>query len=377
MARLQKQKRIISRHFAHLLKEDMKASIYISRTVLNFQDIIDWAREAGFETMMPVDSLHVTVVYCKHKVDWNIVDRDQPEMILVPCEDDDDRGLHMFDGGATVLEIKSSDLLERNDALREQGIHSKFPDYRAHITITYQKPKGMKLDDIEPYRGPIILGPEKIEEASTGWKADYEELDLSKPVAAEPLHEATLYDFDPDRLYDIFKNSYDEATGASWTKEKFMQRARNWTFYGDDTGFVAFRAQASGMRKLVGVAGDTAGVIKGLKRLQDENKPVWGAVSGRLAAASKRFGLIAPHTYLGGPMVIKLLMKSIPASVFGGVTPKINSDGGVTLDYDDTGSAVKYFVANKEYFKQLATQPQFRDNITNSVVLKFIEKVLG
>ena len=360
----------------------MKASIYISRKVLNYQDIIDWAREAGFKTMMPVDSLNVTVVYCKHKVDWNTVDRDQPEMILVPGEDDDthERAVHNFNGGACVLEIKSEDLLERNEALRALGIHSKFPDYRAHITISYKKPSGMDVEQIAPYRGPIILGPEVIEEASNGWKEDYQEIDLSLPdeeLEPESLHEATLYDFDADRLYDVFKQSYDEATGASWSKEKFMQRARNWTFYGDETGFVAFREQASGMRKLVGVAGDTAGVVKGLKRLMDEGKPVWGAVSARLAAASKRFGLIAPHQYMGGPLVIKLIMASIPSSVFGGVKPVVNKDGGVTLDYDDTGSAVKYFVANKAYFAGLKDQPMFAKYTGSKVVKGFLNRVLG
>jgi hypothetical protein len=356
----------------------MKASIYISRQLLNYHDIVNWARDAGFKTMMPIESLHVTVVYCKHKVDWTTVDRDQPEMILVPEEKDDEEGraVHQFDGGATVLEIKSDELLERNEALRELGIHSKFPDYRAHITISYKKPKGLKIEDIEPYRGPIILGPEKIMEASSGWKEDYKELDLSK-LDEGMLYEEKLADFDADRLYDVFRQSYDEATGASWSKEKFLQRARNWTFYGDETGFVAFREQASGMRKLVGVAGDTKGVVVGLKRLMDEGKPVWGAVSARLAAASKRFGLIAPASYPGGKLAIKLLLKTIPDSVFGGVKPRITKDGGAVLSYDDVGDVEKFFVCNKAYLSSMITNPMVRERIDGSVVLRaFIGRIL-
>lgn len=362
----------------------MKASIYISRKVLNYRDIVDWARTSGFTTMMPVESLHVTVVYCKNIVDWNEVSRDEPEMILIPSGDD--RSVHMFDGGALVLEIKSDELLERNEELRTQGIHSKFPDYRAHITITYKKPKGLKVQKIKPYDGPIILGPEVIEEAGGGWKEDYVELDLSKPdseidvdVKADiaALTEETLHDFDEDELYTVFKNSYDDATGKSWSKEKFLDRAKNWTFYGDATGFVAFREQASGMRKLVGVAGETSGVIVGLQRLMNENKPVWGAVSARLAKAAKRFGLIAPHRYIGGPMVIKIIMASIPNSVFGGVKPVINADGGVTIDMgDDIGNVEKYFVGNKSYFKAMLKQPAFVENIQNSIALSFINAIL-
>lgn len=358
----------------------MKASIYISRKVINYQDIIDWAQHAGFKTMMPVDSLHVTVVYCKHKVDWGTVTRDEPEMILVPSDDDEERAVHLFDGGACVLEIKSPDLLERNEALRAQGIHSKFPDYRAHITITYKKPKGLKVENIEPYRGPIILGPEVFEEASSGWKADYEETPLSDLMTkeAEALEEKQLQDFDSaDRIYDIFKSSYEEATGQAWSKDQFLYKARLWTFYGDDTGFVAFREQASGLRKLVGVAGDTSGIVKGLKQLQQENRPTWGAVSGKIAAASKRFGFIAPHTYLGGPTAIKMVMKSIPSSVFGGNTPKVNPDGSIDIDVAEVGNQKKYFIANREYFVQMLRNSDFRKHVENSIALSFINKILG
>ncbi len=284
----------------------------------------------------------------------------------------------MFDGGACVLEIKSPDLLERNEALREQGIHSKFPDYRAHITITYKKPKGLKVEGIEPYRGPIILGPEIFEEASSGWKADYEETPLADLVESTELVEKQLTDFsNADRVYDIFKASYDDATGQSWSKDQFLYKARLWTFYGDDTGFVAFRQQASGLRKLVGVAGDTSGIVRGLKQLQQENKPTWGAVSGKIAAASKRYGFIAPHTYIGGALVIKLVMKSIPSSVFGGNTPTVNSDGSIEIEVAEIGNQKKYFIANREYFVEMLRNNDFRKHVENTLALKFINKILG
>ena len=351
----------------------MKSNIYISRKVLNYQDIVKWARESGFETMMPEDSLHITVVFCKHAVDWNLVKRDQPEMLLVPEEDKDEetlRGVHEFNGGACVLEIDAPDLKKRNHALGKLGIKSGFPDYRAHITITYNKPEDMNVDKIIPYRGPIILGPEVIEPASNGWKEDFKEISLDDiQILDEDVN------LDMDQLYDIFSSSYDKATGQSWTKEKFMNRASNWTFYGNDNGFVAFRKQASGMRKLVGVAGETSGVIEGLKQLSNEDYPTWGAVSDKLARASKRFGFIAPHLYPGGKLVIKIVMGLIPKSVFGGLEPKIQNNGGVVLSYDDLGDQEKFFIANKKYFANLLNDPNFIERVTSKAVIAFVKRL--
>ena len=46
---------------------------------------------------------------------------------------------------------------------------------------------------------------------------------------------------DLDRAYELFTASYQKGTGTSWSKAKFMQRASNWTFYGDNDGYVAVR----------------------------------------------------------------------------------------------------------------------------------------
>ncbi len=352
----------------------MKSNIYIQRKVLNHDDITDWARNSGFTSMMPVDSLHVTVVYCKKKVDWNTVNRDQPEVIVIDEEEDGPRHVEQFDAGACVLEIKSEMLLNRSEELRALGIHSKFPDYRAHITITYEKPDDLDITKIEPYHGLIVLGPEIIETISDDWKKDYEETDLTKLPLKESQNDLGI---DMDRIYEIFSTSYEATTGVSWSREKFMSRAANWTFYGNDVGFVAFRQQGSGMRKLVGVAGETTGVVIGLKRLIDEGKPVWGAVSEKLSKAAARFGFIAPHRYIGGPTILKLIMASIPTSVFGGTKPTVNPDGGVTLAYDDIGNVDKFFIANRAYYAGLKAMPGFAEHVRNKVVKTFLDKITG
>ncbi len=348
----------------------MKSNLYISRKVLNTQDILEWAHEQGFDTMMPEDSLHVTVVFCKKVVDWTKFDRDEPEMLFLDI-DEGERSIHNFDGGACVLEFKSDDLIERNTALKKLGIKGNHPEYRSHITITYKKPEGLDVSDIEPYRGYIVLGPEVIEPINNDWKNAIDEI----PLDGKHLEEAQISELDRDRVFEIFTDSYMGTTGKAWDRKKFDARAANWTFYGDDNGFVAFREQASGMRKLVAVAGETSGVVKGLKQLVDENKPTWGAVSEKLARASKKFGFIAPHTYMGGGLIIKSIISAVPSSVFGGVTPKVSSDGGITLDYDDVGTTNKYFIGNKPYFARIAKEPLVRAK--GGIVARFIAMVGG
>ena len=51
-----------------------------------------------------------------------------------------------------------------------------FPEYQPHMTLTYAGlPAGKTVDDIVPYRGRILLGPEIFEEVSDNWSEELEE----------------------------------------------------------------------------------------------------------------------------------------------------------------------------------------------------------
>ena len=180
-----------------------------------------------------------------------------------------------------------------------------------------------------------------------------------------------------DRLVSAFQNSYEAQTGSSWNEDKLISRAKNWTFYGDENGYLAVRHQASGMKKMVAVAGDPKSIVKGMNELQAEGGPIWGAVSGPLAAMAKKRGMIVPHLMPGGALMIKMLAKAIPSSVFGGVTPKVNDNGGIVLDYDDTGSATKFFVGNKEYFQSALKLPMVASQVAAIPALKPIIRLMG
>jgi hypothetical protein len=153
---------------------------------------------------------------------------------------------------------------------------------------------------------------------------------------------------DLDRAYDIFSDTYIKSTGKTWCKDKFINRAHSWLFYGDEDGFVTVRPQKSGYLKLTGMAGNPRSIIKGLKDLIATNKPIWGMVSHEILPMAIKQGFISPDKNQ-----IEKILSNIPPSVFGGVDAKINDDGSVTMNYDDVGPATKYFIANKKYMNSI------------------------
>lgn len=188
----------------------------------------------------------------------------------------------------------------------------------------------------------------------------------------------SINEMDPEQAYRIFSKSYEDQTGASWSKDKFLSRATGWTFYGEpEKGFVAVRRQNSGMKKLVGVAGDPKAILKGLGELQQEGGAIWGAVSSDLAKMARKRGMVVPHLFPGGAFFIKQLVKFIPPHVFGGIEPKVSNDGGMVFDYGDVGPATKYLIGNKEYFTQAIKMPQIADKIASVPGLKAFLKLIG
>ena len=185
-----------------------------------------------------------------------------------------------------------------------------------------------------------------------------------------------LSDDKKEHVYNVFKDSYEKTTGTSWSKDKFYSRAQGWLFFGDDNGFVTVRPQQSGLYKLVGVAGNTKSILTGLSELKSQNEPVWGTVSAEIQSMPVKHGFKTPPTFL-----LKVLLKFIPSSEFGGADFEINSDGSLTLKYDDVGDAKKYFIGNEQYFKKLKSDilPSLKDKLTTLplVVRKGIDMFLN
>lgn len=155
-------------------------SLYIRRNVLNAKDILRWAREQGFESLVPANEMHVTIAYSEQPVDWMKVgeawtNREDGSIRIAPG------GARLVEplgnDGAIVLMFTSSELSWRWYHIKECGASWKYgEDYQPHITLSYKGDPDLDLMKMEPYRGPIILGPEIFEEVTHDWAEDLVEV---------------------------------------------------------------------------------------------------------------------------------------------------------------------------------------------------------
>lgn len=151
--------------------ENVVKSCYVSRKVLNREALRDWARDNGFKSSLPGEEFHVTQLYSKEDFDWSSTTPDTNYLYIAP---DDKREIHVFDGGATVLHFHNDQMSQRWQQFIDFGASTSYPDYKAHVTITYKgKPK-----KAIPYTGELVLGPEVWKEVNSNWAANVHERPL-------------------------------------------------------------------------------------------------------------------------------------------------------------------------------------------------------
>lgn len=138
--------------------------LYVMRRVTNAAAIIKWAKAQGFTTTLPAKDLHVTIAYSREPVDWMAAGDDwgSGRNGKLTIAAGGPRIVEKF-GNAVVLSFSSGQLSYRHDAIKAAGASWDHPNYQPHITLTYQT-GDVDLDAIEPYRGPINLGPEIFED---------------------------------------------------------------------------------------------------------------------------------------------------------------------------------------------------------------------
>lgn len=88
-------------------------------------------------------------------------------------------------GDAIVLRFSSQKLADRWKELREAGASWDHPGYKPHITITYALPKGIKLDEIAPFHGPLTFGPEQFSKVKEDAADNIAEIKLRAAQAAK------------------------------------------------------------------------------------------------------------------------------------------------------------------------------------------------
>jgi hypothetical protein len=154
----------------------MPRPLYVSRKLLNGADLIAWAKANGFETTLPAEDMHVTVLYSKRPVDpmkmgetWT--GEDNGGLVIKPGGP---RALERFDGGAVVLQFASWSLQSRHEQMVREGASHDYPEYLPHVTLSYSA-DDIDLASIVPYAGELRFGPEVFAPIDEDWKAKVEE----------------------------------------------------------------------------------------------------------------------------------------------------------------------------------------------------------
>lgn len=153
-------------------------TLYVRRNLVNGKEFLKWAKAQGFDTTLAANDLHVTIAFSREPVDWMKVGADwadgaDGEMVVSPG------GARIVEPlgpkGAVVLLFNSSRLGYRHEAIKRAGASWDWPEYQPHVTITYQRPEGLDLATVEPYRGKLVFGPEIFEEVVEDWEKKIKE----------------------------------------------------------------------------------------------------------------------------------------------------------------------------------------------------------
>lgn len=158
-------------------------TLLVKRRVLNGEDIEAWARAQGFESMLQLDDLHVTVAFSREPVDWGRLRPNSDNLRIL----NGTRSIEAFgpEKDAIVLEFESDRLESDWQKFRSAGASWDFPNYRPHITLSYS---GMPGGEVVPYDGVIELGGEEFDTVGENWKEEIDEEALKGEPDMADLH---------------------------------------------------------------------------------------------------------------------------------------------------------------------------------------------
>lgn len=176
----------VEEEFETVTADAAPRTLYVRRDVVNTAAIREWAERQGFKNVER--GLHATIIYSKTPVDW--MKMGEPYQAKMTVAAGGPRLVEKLgDDGAVVLLFASSELSWRHESFKRDGCSFDYNCFQPHITITYEL-GDVDLDDVEPYRGEIVFGPEI-----------FEEIKPATTVAADvvPRHSYTWLPDTPDR----------------------------------------------------------------------------------------------------------------------------------------------------------------------------------
>jgi len=143
--------------------------VYISRRLINAQDVREHFEKQGLPVTVANDRQRVTVIYSKTPVDWFKASGGIWNAAELKVEAGGPRMMDRFgpNENAVVLMFASGELSWRHRELLEAGCSHDF-DYHCHITLNYNGWDG-DLSTIQPYKGELRFSFEDWQEIQEDW----------------------------------------------------------------------------------------------------------------------------------------------------------------------------------------------------------------
>lgn len=158
-----------------------ETSLYVSRPLLNAEDIYAWMKSAGFKTAVQADEMHTTICYSKEPVRWESTIASD-FTLSVPQALPGERSIAQF-GSAVVLRFYSKELEERWRHFRDLGASWSHDNYNPHLTLTWDSGGLGDVSAIPPYEGELLFGPEIFQQVKDGWKDRIDEVRIKSEIA--------------------------------------------------------------------------------------------------------------------------------------------------------------------------------------------------
>lgn len=137
--------------------------LYGYRNVINNEEIIEYFRKQGVEDLVDPKSLHVTVIYSKKDVDEKSIKVDNNSLYYIP----ENTHLEKF-GDYLVMVVNSPYLQDRFKYFESKGCSYDYPKYKPHISLCENFTGN--IETLTPFKKPIFLTKEKIEELNEEWE---------------------------------------------------------------------------------------------------------------------------------------------------------------------------------------------------------------
>lgn len=199
-------------------------------------------------------------------------------------------------------------------------------------------------------------------------------------VSEETQNIGSMDDPTKDAVYNHYYQTYKAAGMNPWSRHDFDWRANQWLAAGklpkigpdgqevnpNMVGFVTAKDN-NGIIKLTGMDGpNTRAKIAGMMEIVATGKPIWGAMAKEFTEKLKKAGFSnPPHA------AMKLLMPIISSDnqfYSGGSWGDLNADGGINFNLIGTGNTVKYFTANKPFYRILLQKHKDKMGLTDKLL---------